>query len=76
MPPSRRRGPPGGRRQRPSLGRRVAAWTSVVVVAVLVAGVLGAYAKYRGYWDSIQRVDVQGLVGRQPPKLTMPRTSC
>jgi LCP family protein required for cell wall assembly len=39
------------------------------VVAVLVAGALVAYAKYRGYWDSIQRVDVQGLVGRQPPKL-------
>ena len=39
------------------------------MVAVLVAGALVAYAKYRSYWDSIQRVDVQALVGRQPPKL-------
>jgi LCP family protein required for cell wall assembly len=41
----------------------------VAVVAALVAGALVAYAKYRSYWDSIQRVDVAGLVGRQPPKL-------
>ena len=41
----------------------------MAVVAVLVAGALVAYAKYRSYWDSIQRVDVAGLVGRQPPKL-------
>jgi LCP family protein required for cell wall assembly len=39
------------------------------MVAVLVAGALVAYARYRSYWDSIQRVDVQDLVGRQPPKL-------
>jgi len=67
-PRSRRRGPSVGR-PRHSLGQRVAACTSAALVAVLVAGTLGAYAKYRGYWDSIQRVDVQGLVGRQPPKL-------
>jgi LCP family protein required for cell wall assembly len=68
-PRNRRRGQPGGRRPRYSLGQRAAAWTSVAVVAVLVAGALVAYAKYRSYWDSIQRVDVAGLVGRQPPKL-------
>src|SRR5215469_1411291 len=68
-PRNRRRGQSAGRRLRYSLGQRVAAWTSVAVVAVLVAGALVAYAKYRSYWDSIQRVDVAGLVGRQPPKL-------
>jgi LCP family protein required for cell wall assembly len=67
--PHRRRRQPEGRRPRYSLGQRVAAWTSVALVAVLVAGALVAYGKYRSYWDSIQRVDVAGLVGRQPPKL-------
>ena len=68
-PRSSRRGQSEGRRPRYSPGQRAAAWTSVAVVAVLVAGALVAYAKYRSYWDSIQRVDVAGLVGRQPPKL-------
>jgi LCP family protein required for cell wall assembly len=69
-PRSRRRGQqPKRRRPRHSLGQRVAAWTSVAVVAVLVAGTLVAYAKYRSLWDSIKRIDVEGLVGRQPPKL-------
>jgi LCP family protein required for cell wall assembly len=68
-PRSTRRAQSEGRRPRHSLGQRVAAWTSVALVAVLVAGALVAYAKYRSYWDSIQRVDVAGLVGRQPPKL-------
>ncbi len=65
----RRRGQPKGRRRRHSLGQRVAAWTSVAVVGVLVAGTLVAYAKYRSLWDSIKRIDVAGLVGDQPPKL-------
>jgi LCP family protein required for cell wall assembly len=65
----RRRGRPGSRRPRHSLGQKVAAWTSVVVVSVLVAGTLAAYAKYRSFWDSIKRIDVQALVGNQPPKL-------
>jgi len=65
----RRRGRPGGRRPRRSLAQKVAAWTSVVVVGVLVAGTLAAYAKYRSFWDSIKRIDVQALVGSQPPKL-------
>jgi LCP family protein required for cell wall assembly len=68
-PRSSGRGQSEGRRLRYSLGQRIAAWTSVALVAVLVAGALVAYAKYRSYWDSIQRVDVAGLVGRQPPKL-------
>jgi LCP family protein required for cell wall assembly len=53
-----------------SLGRVVAAWTSMALVGVLVAGSLVAYAKYRAIWDSIQRVDVEGLIGPQPPKYT------
>ncbi len=68
-PRSKRRGQPRSRRSRHSVAERVAAWTSVVVVAVLVAGTLVAYAKYRGYWDSIKRIDVAGLIGNQPPKL-------
>ena len=71
-----RKGPRGRRREQPSrsrrprysLGQRVAAWSSVVLVGVLVAGSLTAYAKYRAFWDSITRVDVAGLVGPQPPK--------
>jgi LCP family protein required for cell wall assembly len=65
----RRRGRPGRRRPRHSLAQKVAAWTSVVVVGVLVAGSLAAYAKYRSFWDSIKRIDVESLVGKQPPKL-------
>jgi LCP family protein required for cell wall assembly len=60
--------PPRGRRPRHSLGQRIAAWTSVALVGVLVAGALVAYAKYRAFWDSITRVDVAGLVGPGPPK--------
>jgi LCP family protein required for cell wall assembly len=69
-PRGRRRGQrPKGRRIRRSLGQRIAAWTSIAVVGVLVAGTLVAYAKYRSIWDSIKRIDVAGLVGDQPPKL-------
>jgi LCP family protein required for cell wall assembly len=65
----RRSGRPGRRRPRRSLAQKVAAWISVVVVGVLVAGTLAAYAKYRSFWDSIKRIDVESLVGKQPPKL-------
>jgi len=66
-----RRGPqPMNRPPRHSLGQRIAAWTSVVLVGVLVVGALVAYAKYRSFWDSIKRVDVAGLIGPQPPKYT------
>lgn len=60
---------PKSRRSRRSLGQRIAAYTSIAVVGVLVAGTLVAYAKYRSIWDSIKRIDVAGLVGNQPPKL-------
>src|ERR1700730_12252874 len=67
---SRRRAKPGSRglSQQP-LGKRVAAWTSSGLVAVLVVATLAAYVKYRSFWDSIKRVDVAGLIGNQPPKL-------
>jgi LCP family protein required for cell wall assembly len=69
-PRGRRRGQrPKSRRSRRSLGQRIAAYTSIAVVGVLVAGTLVAYAKYRSIWDSIKRIDVAGLVGNQPPKL-------
>ena len=68
-PRGRRREPPSRRRRsRYSLGQRVAAWTSVTLVGVLVVGSLAAYAKYRAFWDSITRVDVACLIGPQPPK--------
>jgi LCP family protein required for cell wall assembly len=68
-PRGRRREPPSrSRRSRYPLGQRVAAWTSVALVGVLVVGSLAAYAKYRAFWDSITRVDVAGLLGQQPPK--------
>ena len=67
---TRRRGPqPKSRAPRHSLGQRIAGYTSVVLTAVLVAGALVAYAKYRAFWDSIRRVDVAAVVGPQPPKL-------
>jgi LCP family protein required for cell wall assembly len=64
-----RRQQSGGRRQRLPLGKRIAAWTSIGVTAVLVIAALAAYVKYRSIWDSIRRVDVTGLLGAEPPKL-------
>jgi LCP family protein required for cell wall assembly len=59
----------GSGRARRSTGQRVAAWLSVSVVVVIVAAVLGVYLEYRSDWDSIRRIDVAGIVGKQPPKL-------
>src|ERR1700704_4378711 len=66
----RRRAQPRSRglRQQP-LGKRVAAWTSIGLVAVLVVATLAAYGKDRSFWDSLKRADVAGLIGNQPPKL-------
>ena len=75
-PRGRRRGQPSSRRPRHSLAQKLAAWTSVVVVGVLVAGTLAAYAKYRSFWDSIKRIDVAGWSATSHPSSTMPRTSC
>ena len=68
-PRSRRRGTRANSRgPRHSLGQQIAGYTSVVLVAVLVAASLVVYAKYRAFWDSIRRVDVAGIIGPQPPK--------
>jgi len=60
--------PPARRRPKQPLGKRIAAWTSIGLVSILVVAVLAAYVKYRSFWDSIKRVDVTGLIGKQPPK--------
>lgn len=64
--PSRRR-PWGGSRAR--LRRRIVAWASVSLTAVLVIAALGAYAEYRNVVDSIHHVAITGL-GPRPPKYT------
>src|ERR1700690_3307081 len=56
----------GGARRRPA-GKTVAAWISGVLVAVVVAGGLFGYAKYREIWDGIHHDVVSGL-GKRPPK--------
>jgi LCP family protein required for cell wall assembly len=48
---------------------RAAAWISVALTAVLVSGVLAAYAKYRAVWDSIGKIALTDL-GHRPPKYT------
>ena len=57
---------PGDARRRPA-GATVAAWISGVLVAVVVAGGLFGYAKYREIWDGIHHDVVSGL-GNRPPK--------
>jgi LCP family protein required for cell wall assembly len=47
----------------------VTAWISAVVVAVIVAGALVGYAKYREIWDGIHHDAVTDL-GKRPPKYT------
>lgn len=64
--PSRRR-PRGSSRAR--LRRRIAAWTSISLTAVLVIAALGAYTEYRNVVDSIHHVAITGL-GPRPPKYT------
>jgi len=69
LPRRGRGGQQSRRRPRQPFGKRVAAWTSIGVTAVLVLAVLAAYVKYRSLWDSIKRIDVTGLIGDQPRKL-------
>jgi LCP family protein required for cell wall assembly len=48
---------------------RVTCWVSAVVVVVVAAGSVVAYAKYRAVWNSIRRVPVQAAeLGKRPPK--------
>jgi LCP family protein required for cell wall assembly len=53
----------------PSRFRRAVGWAAVIAVAVVAAGGLSGYLKYRSVWNSIQRIAVTGL-GRRPPQYT------
>jgi LCP family protein required for cell wall assembly len=56
-------------RSRQSRRIRVICWISAVVVTVVAAGSVAAYAKYRSVWNSISRVPVQATeLGKRPPK--------
>jgi LCP family protein required for cell wall assembly len=63
--PQRRR--PFGPTQPSHFFRRAAGWTVVVLIAVIVAGGLSGYLKYRSVWNSIHRITVTGL-GKRPPQ--------
>jgi LCP family protein required for cell wall assembly len=62
-----RRSARGGSRAR--LRRRIAAWTSISLTAVLVVAALGIYVEYRNVVDSIHHVAITDL-GKRPPKYT------
>jgi LCP family protein required for cell wall assembly len=61
--------PANSGRKRLTTGQRVAAWLSVAVVAILVIAVVGVYFVYRSDYQNIKRIDIQNIVGKQPPKL-------
>jgi LCP family protein required for cell wall assembly len=63
--PQRRR--PFGPTQPSRLFRRVLAWAVVILIAVVAAGALSGYLKYRSVWNSIHRITVTGL-GKRPPQ--------
>lgn len=54
---------------RQSRRTKILGWTSIAVVAVLVAAALVGYLQIRSVYDHIQRVAVTGL-GKRPPKYT------
>ncbi|HEX9033464.1 MAG TPA: LCP family protein [Streptosporangiaceae bacterium] len=53
--------------RRYSLGMLLAGWTAIGVTAVLVAGTLYGYVKYRNVLDGINHVTLSGL-GKRPPQ--------
>jgi LCP family protein required for cell wall assembly len=59
----------GNSLKRLSTGQKVTGALSISLVSILVVAVLGLYLEYRSDWDSIKRIDIDGLVGKQPPKL-------
>jgi LCP family protein required for cell wall assembly len=63
--PRRRR--PFGPTQPRHVFRRVVGWAAVILIAVVAAGGLSGYLKYRSVWNSIQRITVTGL-GKRPPQ--------
>ncbi len=64
----RRAKPP--RRPRTGHARRWRAlgWISVIMTVVVVSTSLVAYAEWRHLWGNIQKENVDGLLGRRPPK--------
>ena len=64
----RRAKPP--RRPRTGHARRwrVLGWISVIMTVVVVSTSLVAYAEWRHLWGNIQKENVDGLLGRRPPK--------
>src|SRR6185369_13098513 len=58
--------PADGKRSR---RRKVLAWTSGVLAAVVVIGVLGAYFVYRHLDANLHQVDISGVLGSQPVDL-------
>jgi LCP family protein required for cell wall assembly len=55
---------PAGRKR--SRRRKVLAWTSGVLAAVVVVGVLGVYFVYRHLNGNLHQVDISGVLGSQP----------
>jgi LCP family protein required for cell wall assembly len=58
---------PASRRR--SRRRKVLAWTSGVLAAVVVVGVLGVYFVYRHLNANLHQVDISGVLGSQPVDL-------
>jgi LCP family protein required for cell wall assembly len=58
--------PAGGKRRR---RKKVLAWTSGVLAAVVVIGVLGVYFVYRHLDANLHQVDISGVLGSQPVDL-------
>jgi LCP family protein required for cell wall assembly len=56
--------------RRPRTGKRhVLRWVAAAVVAILAAGTLAAYLKYRAVYDSITRIAVPSTeLGQRPPQ--------
>jgi LCP family protein required for cell wall assembly len=70
-PPAQRgrAGRPAGKAARRSRRGRILGWGAVGLVAVLVAGSLTVYLKYRAVYDSIGHVAVT-VLGKRPPRYT------
>ena len=58
--------PAGGKRSR---RKKILAWTSAALAAVVVIGVLGAYFVYRHLDANLHQVDISGVLGSQPVDL-------
>ncbi|HUK68628.1 MAG TPA: LCP family protein [Streptosporangiaceae bacterium] len=58
------------RRPRTSNARRlrVLGWISAIMTLVVVSTSLVAYAEWRHLWGNIQKENVNGLLGKRPPK--------